>query len=121
MAGAFFDTPELALSPDEAKAMAEATANVAAHYNTLIDPKLMAWFSLFIVAGGVYGPRIMVIRARHKAEAAAKPSNVLDFNKRQPAPMATPAPAPAPRPTGPQTPADMFGLGNYSAVPVFAE
>src|ERR1035437_2833814 len=68
MAGAFFQAPELALAPDEAKAMADAAATVAGLYHHTLDPRMMAWVNLAMVCGGIYGTRIIVIRARLKSE-----------------------------------------------------
>lgn len=75
-AGAIFETPELVLKPDEAKLFAEATINVARHYNHVIDPKIMAWINLGAVGMGIYGTRLFAIRARLREERAAKPQAV---------------------------------------------
>lgn len=101
MAAAAFQTPELALSPDESKAMAAAVAEVSSHYNHAINPKLMAWVNLLMVAGGVYGTRALAIRARLKTQEKAKgPQRVA---------------AAEPKPNGaPRTPSEMFPLGDFS-------
>lgn len=108
MGAAFFQTPELVLAPAEAKALADATAAVAAHYDALIDPKTAAWLNLALVAGGIYGTRAMAVWSKKKTEAARRgPAPVAEFPRKQ---AANGAPAGA----TPTTPADIFGLGDYS-------
>ena len=87
MASGFLEVPELALDPDEAKLMADAAAQVAAHYNHVMNPKVLAWANLAMVCGGVYGTRYAAVRMRLKAEAAnraalvkqAAPGNVREM------------------------------------------
>jgi len=111
MGAAFFQTPELVLAPAEAKALADATAAVAAHYDALIDPKTAAWLNLVLVAGGIYGTRAMAVWGRKKqTEARRGPSPVAEFPQPK---KQTAAGGAAARPA---TPADMFGLGDYSFV-----
>jgi hypothetical protein len=119
MGAAILDTPELVLDESEAKALADASAKVAAHYNHTIDPRTMAWVNLAMVAGGIYGTRIFAIRARYKAAAAAAavgprqtPGNVVDFQKTKGRTAASAAAAAGPTA---QTPADIYGLG-YSGL-----
>jgi len=64
--------PELDLDKSEAAHLAEAVAEVARHYPTTIDPRVMAWVNLTMVAGMVYGPRFYAIRARAKSNAPAR-------------------------------------------------
>jgi len=107
MAAAFFQTPELVLAPAEAKALADATSAVAAHYDALLDPKTAAWCNLMLVAGGIYGTRAMAVWSKNKAAAAARPgpSPVAEFPRKAAAASGGGAA---------QTPADVFGLGDYS-------
>lgn len=101
MAAGIFNAQELVLADDEAKSYAEAIADVAKYYSPDLDPKLLAWFNLAMVAGGIYGTRLFAIRARLKAEEKpAAPANVVSMRKET-----TTAVRVA------QTPADMFGLG----------
>lgn len=70
--GAVTKTPELALDISEARELAKAAAAVQSHYETVIDPKLMAWAQLLIVAGGIYTPRFIAISVRTKKERAER-------------------------------------------------
>lgn len=49
--------PLLKVDEAEAKAVAEAVAEVAKHYNVAPDPKTQAWINLALIVGTVYGPR----------------------------------------------------------------
>jgi hypothetical protein len=103
-----FSTPELVLTPDETEAYAAAVADVASYYNAAIDPRTLAWVNLVMVAGGLYGSRMVAIHHRLKSE---RKDNVVPF----PSPGQSPAPAPTPAPAakqnqGVRTPADLFGL-----------
>lgn len=64
--------PEIALEKSEAKALAEATAEVAKHYPMAIDPKTIAWVNLATCMGLTYGPRVYMLRKRLDAEAREK-------------------------------------------------
>ena len=44
--------------------LADAILAVNAHYNTVIDAKMMAWINLGGVAAAIYGPRAFMLRAR---------------------------------------------------------
>lgn len=72
MAAAATQTPELKLDSDEAQGMAKAIAEVARHYPTKVDPKTLAWVNLIMALMVVYGPRIYLIRERHKSERAER-------------------------------------------------
>lgn len=69
--------PELALSEPEAHTLAKAVAEVQAHYpNSIFSPAVAAWVSLGMVAGSVYIPRVINIRARlASAPKVAPPSD----------------------------------------------
>lgn len=64
MGAAFLSCPELMLDHEEAKILGDATADVARHYNVVIDEKTQAWLSLCMALSTVYGPRIFAIYAR---------------------------------------------------------
>lgn len=80
-------TPELALDQAEAHELAKAAATVQGFYSTVIDPKIMAWGQLVIVAGSIYAPRVIAASMRIKREKAAKRNNVVkgDFPNHAPA------------------------------------
>jgi hypothetical protein len=112
MAAAFFQAPELVLAPAEARALSDATAAVAAHYDAMIDPRTAAWLNLAMVAGGIYGTRAMAIWGRKKQEEPKRgPAPVAEFP--QPKRQAANG-APAPAAGRPPNPSDIFGLGDYS-------
>ena len=70
MLALYAKTPEIALDQKEAKLIAEAVANVGEHYDLTMDPKTGAWVNLFMVVGGLYGPRFFAFRSRRLAEKA---------------------------------------------------
>ncbi len=76
----------MALDPTEGKQLAVAVAEVARHYPTTVDPKVMAWVNFAMVAGMIYGPRIWVIRERNRTNRVV----------RRQAPTARPGPVSAP-------------------------
>lgn len=65
--------PELQLSEEEGMGLASAIANVQQHYGGVLDPKTEAWIGLGLVAGALYVPRVIAIRARLKHENEAPP------------------------------------------------
>jgi len=76
-----FETPELELADAEAKGLADAVAKVSALYDTKMNPRVLAWMNLAMVAGGIYGTRVWAIRARlnKDAEKAPPAPNVVDL------------------------------------------
>lgn len=52
----------------EAQALAEASANVARHYNATLDPKWADIIVLIGLIGTMYAPRIMVTFMKPKAQ-----------------------------------------------------
>lgn len=72
--------PELALDPAEANKLAEAAAQVQAQYEMIVDPKILAWGQLVIVAGSIYAPRVIAISMRHKKEKIERRTNVVNGN-----------------------------------------
>ncbi len=93
----------LELDAGEAKKLADAIRDVQKHYPTVIDPKKVAVANLFLVAGGIYGTRIVAAYNNKKKEAPVQqvtPPNVQAINK--PAAKAANGPVNQPR-----TPADL--------------
>lgn len=76
----FAGIPELALTQEETKPLAEATAAVLAHYPKImrkIPPAGMAWFNLGQVAVVIYSPRFssMLLRLKEERDKKAKPNS----------------------------------------------
>lgn len=83
MLSAALQEPNLALSKEEAHGLAEAAAEVARHYPTTIDPKMMAWANLAMAVGLVYGPRVYTLtKGKKKTRTSA---DVVQFNPLNPA------------------------------------
>jgi len=72
MLATFAKVPELALSEEESKRLAEAIERVAVLYDFDASEKSIAWMNLFMCAGGIYGTRMFAFHMRTKAEAEAK-------------------------------------------------
>jgi hypothetical protein len=72
MLAAICKTPELELGKEESENLANATANVAKHYDITASEKALDWGNLCLTLGVVYGPRFVMINARRKEERAAK-------------------------------------------------
>lgn len=70
---ALLKTPAWNLEKDEARALSEATANVAAHYNATIDPKWADWFVLIGLVGTLYAPRVMATFGKKKGQQTQAP------------------------------------------------
>jgi hypothetical protein len=67
MGAAMLKTPELELTPDEAERLGKAVNRVNREYgNIVMPPKTAATINLLIVAGGIYGPRLIAIRNNKK-------------------------------------------------------
>lgn len=78
MGAKLMSVPELELSTDEAKKLTRAVKEVAKHYNVSMDPKKVAIFQLLCVAGGIYGPRAIMVYQRaskEKPQASVTPIN----------------------------------------------
>jgi hypothetical protein len=70
---AFSRVPEIALTHDESKALADATVTLAAHYPGIsrkVPPEAFAWLNFAQTAAVVYGPRIAAFRMRQAQEKA---------------------------------------------------
>lgn len=72
MGAAMIGVPELQLSEDESKQLADSIERVAALYDMGMSEKAIAWSQLLMVAGATYGPRIFAYQLRTKAESAAE-------------------------------------------------
>lgn len=59
---------ELKLSPEESKQLAAAVAEVNAHYNIAVDPKVMAWVGLTTTCVSIYAPRVASYKIRASFE-----------------------------------------------------
>jgi hypothetical protein len=77
MLAGFAHNPALELSKDEAKAIAEASTNVARHYNAVLDPKIADWVVLLGTLGAIYGPRVFMLVGKKKPKAAQQQSEPL--------------------------------------------
>lgn len=77
LAGAF-GAPELSLNKEEANALAQATQNVARHYDMRASQKALDWGALAVVVFSTYSGRLMQIRMRKALEPkTAKPAAVV--------------------------------------------
>lgn len=75
MGAVLLKTPELELADEEAAKLAGAIAHVNELYGGIILPeKAAAWINLVMVAGTIYGPRIIVINAKKKSGKPAERS-----------------------------------------------
>lgn len=93
-------TPELELADEEATNLGTAIATVNSFYNVAVADKTMAWIALAMVAGQVYGPRVMAIGIRRRSERAERVT-MPERPVRHDAPIATEAfiqPVPMERP-----------------------
>lgn len=66
--GILLAAPELNLSDEEAAEFADAAVNVAKHYDVGASAKALAWTDLAMIAGSIYGARVMTIYGRVQAE-----------------------------------------------------
>lgn len=68
--------PELVIGKTEADALETAFANVARHYGIAASQKAIDHAALFMVIGGIYGPKLAFITMRKKQERkdAAQPA-----------------------------------------------
>jgi hypothetical protein len=72
------NTPEMALSEDEAKLLANAAVPVLEQFDFKPDPRFTAVFGLVVVAGQIYVPRAVLIRMRKAEERAARAKPVYE-------------------------------------------
>lgn len=71
MAGAT-KIPELKLTQEESKQLANAIAEVNSHYDVVIDPKVMAWVGLSTACVSIYAPRLAAYKMRESFEDKKK-------------------------------------------------
>lgn len=90
MGAAMLKTPELEISKDEAKQLADAVQAVAKEYNHVINPKTAAWIQLCIACGGIYGTRIVAIRMREKQTRNKPKAIVVEWPNKKPEPEIVP-------------------------------
>jgi len=88
--GILLAAPELNLSDEEAAQFADAAVNVAKHYDVGASAKALAWTDLAMVAGSIYGVRVMQIMGRRKAgpprpapasSSADRPNGMIDMSR----------------------------------------
>lgn len=60
--------PALALDHDESARIADATVNVAKHYNIPVSPLAQAWMALGMTVGTIYSAKIMAVRMQRLAQ-----------------------------------------------------
>jgi hypothetical protein len=73
MLAAFTKSAELLLDEKEAAELAQATANVSRHYDVAMAAKTVDWINFSMVAGMIYGTRIVAIRNRRMEERKKNP------------------------------------------------
>ncbi len=66
-------TPELVLDKDESKMLAKGISDVSRHYDVSTTQKTMDIANLVMVAGMIYGSRMIAIRARKSEERKNRP------------------------------------------------
>lgn len=100
-------TPEWAIDNEEAKLIANTSANVSRHYGAEMTQKAMDWTNLLAALGMVYGTRVFAIRTRKADERAqARRNGTVGMQHPNVAPVADTMngagafPAPPPRPPG---------------------
>lgn len=64
-----FKAPGLILEENEARQLAQATADVSRHYNVQATQKTLDWINFVTAATLIYGTRIMAASKRKKAAA----------------------------------------------------
>lgn len=68
--GILLGAPEIQLTQEEAKEFADAAVNVAKHYDIGASAKALAWTDLAMVAGSIYGVRVMQIVGKKQTARA---------------------------------------------------
>lgn len=58
----------------ESKSLARAVIGVIEQYEMVFDPRVVAWVQLFGVAAAVYGPRVVISRAKKNAAKKQNPT-----------------------------------------------
>jgi hypothetical protein len=70
-------TPELELEQDDARNLAEASANLLNEFEIKPDPKIEATIAFVVVAGSIYAPKLAMIRMRRQEEKVNKGGVIL--------------------------------------------
>ncbi len=111
MAASFVNVDKLAIDKDEAKQLADAINEVNKFYNIAFDPKKVAIFNLCVVAGKIYGTRLVAVYVDRKATKAATGDPASAAAPTAPGPTLVKqnrqADAP-PRPVSEMSPSDLF-------------
>lgn len=76
MGASLLNIAELELDKDEAKKLADGIKEVSKHYPVALNPKHVAIANLVVVAGGIYGSRIMAYNMRCANDRANRPHAV---------------------------------------------
>ncbi|HET8707107.1 MAG TPA: hypothetical protein VFM46_12465 [Pseudomonadales bacterium] len=67
------DNPDLMIGEKDTKELATAIADVNKHYDVpVLSEKSQAWAKLAMVAGGIYGPMIVMSMGSRKSKQAQK-------------------------------------------------
>lgn len=74
MLAAVVGAPEMALDKEESKMLGDAIATVNSYYNSVLDPKVVAWINLGGVVAAVYGPRAFMLRQRFRDRKPKPPT-----------------------------------------------
>lgn len=73
MGAAFLGVPELLISSEESKSLADAVTTVTELYEVpFLDDKTQAWIGLAVVAGSIYVPRVIAVLNTSKRKGAGK-------------------------------------------------
>lgn len=67
-------TPELMIAEEDAKALGNAIVKVCEFEGVGVNPRVMAWTNLAIIATGIYGPRAIAIYVKSQRRGAQSPS-----------------------------------------------
>lgn len=117
MMAAFLETPEFALSKDEAEKLSGSIQRVASFYDAAgLAPKAVAWLNLTMCVGGLYGPRIIAVMAKDRSKKKTlkiEPKPVAQFPSPANPPQQSAATKPngAPAPPTTRTPSELWSQG----------
>lgn len=79
--------PMHAITPAEAAELAKAIQDVNAFYDSApFNPKTLAWVNLCAVAGGVYGPMVLMMAMSRKEKPRDPQAGQVNTPARSPAP-----------------------------------
>lgn len=128
MGAALLSTPEFNISEAEAKRLNDSVTDVMRFYTDVdIPPKTQAWLNLAMVAGTIYGPRILAVKIRRSKmppkTVSAVPSGAGSGQPSPPRSNVTPiqpAPKQATQPTqGPATSDEMRAWSQWNSQQAF--